>query len=518
MKRYILLLISALAFGGCINNDIPYPVITGAVLKMEVEGQTDLQIDGSKNLVTLTLSDTVDLRRVRVRALQVTSESYSTLDSGDVIDLTDGVNYAIAETPYKFSISTFQEYQWQIVATQPIVREVSMSGSIGKPSFDFENKTVVVKVAKSQDLYDITVEKFQIGPSNAVYSPDPKTVCDFSEAVYIDMTYHGITEKWAVEVEHSFENVITGKVNAWGLFALLEGDILPTSTMEPAFEVREANSQAWTEVEATNKSGKITGVAKSLKPNTDYLFRARLGGEYGAEVAFKTETVPLVPNMNFEDAYQDGIVWYFNKDGGNSYWATGNEGVKIIKLSNTISVLGSEAYKGKAVRMETITGVPMVTVAAGNLYTGTYATNMGNPILSAVMGRPYKGRPTTFSGWYRYTPKPVDAYSSKFNFADSIGKMDWCHIYVTLEKWPDGAEVRPADNLITKIAHGEFRSNKEAPVYTRFSTPITYLSLTERPTHVVMTATSSINGGLFCGATGAVLFVDEFELGFDYVP
>lgn len=520
VKRIITILIGAIALSSCINNDIPYPVITGAVLKMEVEGQSELKIDAAKNVVELVLSDTVDLRRVRISSLQVTAESSSTIDSGDVIDLTDGVTYAIAPTPYKFTITTFQDYNWQIVASQPIEREVLLSGGIGKASFDTENRTIVIKVAQSQDLYDITVEKFKIGPSNAVYAPDPYTVCDFSKPVEIVMSFSGMEEKWTVEVEHSFENVVTGKANAWAQFVYLDGDVLPTSTLEPAFEYSEVvkenpEARTWAEVAASNKSGKITGVATGLKPNTEYVFRARLGGEYGAEVTFKTETSPIVPNLGFEDAYQEGITWYFNKEGKNSFWATGNEGVGIIKKSNTSSVSGNEAVKGNAVRMETLTGVPMVEVAAGNLYTGTYQTNMGDPIKSAVMGRPYKGRPTRFSGWYRYTPKAVDAYSSKFNFADSIGKMDWCHIYVTLEKWPDGAEVRP-DAGIEIVAHGEFRSNQEAASYAQFSVPIVYNSLTTRPTHIVMTATSSINGGFFCGATGAVLYVDEFELGFDY--
>lgn len=520
MKRYIVLLFTAFILTGCIENDIPYPVINGVVTKMEIEGQTDLQIDASKYVISVTLADTVDLRKVNIKSMQFTEESRSTLDSGDVIDLTDGVRYAIAEKPFGFTISTFQDYPWQIIATQPIEREVAMSGIIGKPSFDFENKVLVIKVAQSQDLYDITVENFKIGPSNAVYTPDPRTVCDYSRPVKVVMDVHGVEEEWSIEVEHSFENVITGRANAWAQFAMLEGDVMPTSTEEPAFEYKESGTEQWEEIKATSKSGKISAVASPLKPNTKYTFRARLGGEYGAEVEFQTETAPVLPNLGFEDAYLEGKVWYFNAAGGNSYWATGNEGVKIVDKINTVSVSGNEAVKGKAVRMETKSGIPMgVEVAAGNLYTGTYETKMGDPVTSAVMGRPYKGRPTMFKGWFRYAPRVVDTYSSKYfkQFADSIGKTDWCHIYITLEKWPEGSEVRPAENLITKVAHGEFRTNTEVATYTQFNAPITYFSIIDRPTHIVMTATSSINGGFFCGGGGSVLYVDEFALGFDYI-
>lgn len=41
--------------------------------------------------------------------------------------------------------------------------------------------------------------------------------------------------------------------------------------------------------------------------------------------------------------------------------------------------------------MSTITGVTLVTSAAGNLFIGTYKTNMTNPAASVSFGRPYTG-------------------------------------------------------------------------------------------------------------------------------
>lgn len=522
VKRYLILLVAALATVGCIKNDIPYPVIVGMVQKMEIEGQVELKIDGVNSVINVVLNDTVDLRKVRILMMERTEESSSTLDSGSVIDLTGGGEYKIGPA-YLFTISTFQDYQWQIVATQPIVRDITMSGSIGKSLIDEQNRTVVTKVALSQDLYDITVEQFRLGPSNAVYTPDPYTICDFSEPVTVEMRYLDIVENWTIEVQHSFENVITGKANAWAKFALVDGDILPASTLTPAFEYKEATASKWLEAAATNKSGKITAALIDLKPNTEYLYKARLGGEYGAEVAFRTETAPVVANLNFDEAYlggSGGKVWYFNANppGGNSFWATGNDGVMVSPgRSNTTSVTGNEAVSGSAVRMETFTGVLMVKVAAGNLFLGNYATDMGDPIKSAKFGRPYKGRPTRMSGWYRYQPKPVDFYWDRYaSFPDSIGKADWGQVYVVLERWPVGAEVRPAEDQIVRIAYGEFRTNKEVSTYSKFDFPITYYSLTDRPTHMIICCTSSINGGLFCGGTGSVMYIDDFDLSFDY--
>ncbi len=530
MRRVIIAIITMICVQGCINNDIPYPIIFGTVESMSVEGQTDLKIDATNRIIRLTLSDTVDIRKVKITDLVITKDSRSTLDSGDVIDLSNGVGYAIG-SPYVFNITTFQQYDWQIEAIQPIDREIKVSGSIGSALFDNENQSVIVKVSQNQDLYDIKVESFQLGPSVATYSPNPYTISDYSKEVIITMSYFGIEEDWTIDIQHSMENVITGTPNPWSSFAYLTGDVLPTSTAATGFEYKKVGAQDWNVLTSTSRNGTIEGIAKNLDPNTSYVVRAFLGGEYGAEVEFKTDNQPSIPNLNFADAYLDGKVWYFNESGGNSYWSTGNEGIVTAgRSSSTTSVSGNEAVTGKAVRMETYNGIMMVQVAAGNIYTGTYSTKLSlNPVealKSATFGRPYRGRPTALKGWYRYTPQTItsSSYWQKAaevfnnNFADSVGKKDWCNIYMTLEKWPDGVDKRPENEaLITKIAHGELISNETVPTYKQFTIPMTYYSLTEIPNHVTIVATSSLNGGYFCGAAGSVLYVDDFELIFDYL-
>ena len=45
----------------------------------------------------------------------------------------------------------------------------------------------------------------------------------------------------------------------------------------------------------------------------------------------------------------------------------------------------------------------MVGAAAGNLFIGTYKTNVGKPESSPSFGRAYSGaRPTKLSGYYKY--------------------------------------------------------------------------------------------------------------------
>ncbi len=531
MKKKIYIYILALVglFVSCVENDLPYPYIKGEVLSIEVRGATETKIDAIYQVVTVTLSDTVSLFDVTILSMEITADSRSTLNSGDVLDMSSGKGYNVG-SPYSFTISTFQDYEWQFTVLQPINRAITTENSIGDALFDLDNYIAIVYVASSQALDDITIEECVLAPSVATYSPDPYSVRDFSRGVPVEVSFFGLTQTWTIYMQHAITNVITGDVNAWSTFAYLSGSVLATSTDDTGFEYKKVGDTAWNIVKVDQESGKINGVATGLTPNNSYVYRAFLGSEYGDEKSFNTMIEPEVPNLNFDDAVKDGVVWYFNSSGTNSYWATGNEGVSIMNKSNTTSVSGDEAYEGvgSAVMMETFDGVPFAQVAAGNLYTGTYETKIGSADVmatSATMGRPYVGRPTSMSGYYKYSPGIIteSSYWSSaanifgYNFADSVGKADWAQIYIRLEKWPSDATVRPDESLIEVIAYGSLETNQEMAQYTEFEIPLTYYDLETMPNSISIVATSSINGGYFCGAAGSVLYVDNFSLGFEYI-
>lgn len=530
LKRvYILTLLCCGLLGGCIQNDIPYPTIIGAVEKMEILGQTELKIDAAKRTVNVILADTVDLRKVTIASMKITDEASCTIDSGLVINLTDGVKYAIG-APYKFTISTFQDYDWKIVATQPIKHEIVLSGSIGDVRIDELNCVAFVSVDKGQVLTDMVVEKFVLGPSNAVYSPNPYTLSDFKLPVKVKVSYAGVEQDWTIRVEYSDVNVVTKTPNPWGLFAYVYGVVNPASAAVAEFEYQLKGDADWKTAPAVRAADKISGRIDGLLPNLTYAVRAKLGEEYGEAIEFKTETTPTIPNLDFETYYSivnasKKTVYYFNTEGDPvPFWATGNPGVTLAgKESNSVPVKGSEARTGTAVKMTTIGGVLIAKIAAGNLFTGQYLPGMPmeyeNMKKLVIFGRPYSGRPTSLSGWYKYTSKNVDlAADPAFPFTDSIGKPDWANIYIKLERWPedwdDSQTTRPAADQVTLVASGDFRTNKSVDAYTKFTIDIKYADLVTRPNHVVLVATSSVNGGDFCGGVGSTLWIDDFSLSF----
>lgn len=275
-----------------------------------------------------------------------------------------------------------------------------------------------------------------------------------------------------------------------------------------SFEYKKTTDTEWTvvpveDVEITSTlNQKYQARVIGLSPLTKYEVRSYGNGFIFEDDAiwlnFTTDDAPEIPNLSFDDGYMDGDTWYPNASGGNSYWATGNEGLTmwlVGKESNTLHT--DDAVSGKAVRMFTYTGITMVDVAAGNIYTGTYSTNMSNPASSAVMGRSYTGRPLGLKGWYKYTPKSI-----------SSSELDKCHIYISLEDW-GSATSRPSNPTV--IGYAELKSDETTTEYQQFELTIDYYS-TATPTHITIAATSSHQGGDFIGAANSELYVDEFEL------
>lgn len=290
-------------------------------------------------------------------------------------------------------------------------------------------------------------------------------------------------------------------VNAtpWAKFATLTGEWYTLhKPQQMTFEYTTRDSDVWTavpqdQVTTDDQAQTVTARVTGLNPSTEYRFR--VVGQNADGVPYRTsniinastEAAPEIPNLSFDTWTKGGNNWYPNTDAANSFWATGNEGVTMSlvgKPANTVPT--DDAVKGKAAYMTTIK-VPIVNVAAGNIFTGTYSTNIGNPASSAKMGRPYTGRPIGLRGWYKYT---------KVN-------SDKGHVYISLKSGS------------TQIAYGELVIDQTVSTYTAFEFKLNYTNTTLKPTEITVIATSSIGGANFVGEYGSTLWVDEFELLWD---
>lgn len=303
----------------------------------------------------------------------------------------------------------------------------------------------------------------------------------------------------------------TGDANAWGQFAYLYGTSDLTDETDPiVFQYKKSEAAEWVTVDAVlGENGVYSAKTAQLDFGTDYQYRIACGAKVGSMSVFTTENFQEIPNLNFDTWSQSGSNWYANSDASDSYWASGNSGVTSIgKSPITVAVSGEEAYSGKAAKLTTITGVTLVKSAAGNLFIGSYKTNMFNPSASVSFGRSYTGaRPVKLSGYYKYEPHATNEGSVPS--AEEL-PMDQCNIYIRL--W---------DANGNEIGFGEFVGKEHITTYTRFEIDVNYSNETARPAKMTIVATSSRYGGDFSGSkvvgrvgAGSTLWVDEFELSY----
>lgn len=322
--------------------------------------------------------------------------------------------------------------------------------------------------------------------------------------ITVDQTTHNYIVNITVPLTSDADpDLHTGDADAWGLFAYLYGTSDLTTTSDPiVFQYKKVSESEWQSINATlEEDGSYSAKTLKLDFGTDYNYRIACGAKVGSGGIFTTESYQEIPNLNF-DTWNSG---YPNADGNNSYWATGNEGVQTAgKSNNTVPVDGAEAYRGKAVKMTTLTGIMVAKSAAGNLFIGNFSTNIWKPANSVTFGRPYTGaRPLKLTGYYKYTPMPINEGTKPGNLT-----TDQCNIYIRL--WDAGGK---------EIGFGEFVGTEEVTSYTQFSIDINYTDLKAKPAKITIVATSSRYGGEFEGSKvvgqvggGSTLWVDEFEL------
>ena len=151
-----------------------------------------------------------------------------------------------------------------------------------------------------------------------------------------------------------------------------------------------------------------------------------------------------------------------------------------------------------------------------------------NGVLS--FGQPFTAKPTKLTGYYKYTPVNIDymeQWDSKVDPDLKSGDSDQCIIYIALCTKNYEIRTNPKSrqlfdpNDASVIAYGELVakeavSGEEANGYKKFSIDIKYRKTDVTPSYIVVVAAASRYGDYFTGGKGSTLYIDEFNLEYDY--
>lgn len=189
--KFLKLAALALSLTCCIHNDLPFPVIQGEVVTFEVEGQQSSTIHATKQTIDVVLNEDVDINNVVVKRFQITDNAKIDIDTTQTLNLSKALG---------FTIKTYQDYSWQINATQPIERRFRVENQVGETNIDVLNKNIVVYVPQAQNLGSIRVTEAKLGPTNATTLPNPLTTTNFNRSQVFLVKYLNVTEEWTVYV------------------------------------------------------------------------------------------------------------------------------------------------------------------------------------------------------------------------------------------------------------------------------------------------------------------------------
>lgn len=545
MRRFFTYLF-ALAWipllAGCIENDIPYPVVELEITALEGEGFTlgPSDIDRTSRTVTLRLDETVDLRRVTITKATVSDEqAQCSIPLEGTFDL---------RTPLYVTLSLYQDYEWTIVAQQTIARSFTVEGQVGATEWDLENRIARVYVPEGEtDLQNVQVTSLKLGPEGiTTMTPTAEELTSFESVRFVDIVYHGdIRERWYLYVIPTELTVALTAADAWSRVIWLYGS--GKSGAQMGFRYRAEGSEEWLEVPDVETDGGTFTARLVVEPETAYEVKAYCNEDESDSVRVVTEAEAELPNMGLEEwcTLKDVIYPYLSD--GEPFWGSGNPGAAVaggaVLTDKCTDVRPGSTGVYSALLESTFANIAGIgKFAAGNLYTGTYVKNSGtNGIIT--FGRPFTVRPTALRVWLKYTCGAVDKIKSLPAGATmQEGDPDNGVIYIALGTWtPEEYGVTQekegpyqygtADSPICVDTRNEatfFKSDSPAVVgygelimdysveeWRQVTIPIEYSATDVQPTHILIVCTASRYGDYFSGSTKSKMWLDDFELVYD---
>ena len=224
-------------------------------------------------------------------------------------------------------------------------------------------------------------------------------------------------------------------------------------------------------------------------------------------------------NFSFDTWSKSGGAWYlYPKDApaAQKVWDTPNPGTSSLGINLVKPEYEYVAVTGPgkaAVRLES-RKVAWAFIA-GNLYNGHYIRSVELKGVETELGAPFTGRPKGLKGYYHYIPKKINY--TKDPSEEMLGRMDEGMIEVLLMDWSaPRRQVSHKDGFLDPVndphivGRAYIYLKKGTSGYVPVEIPFVYKN-GKTPSYAVFTVSSSRFGDTQTGASGSVLYVDEFE-------
>lgn len=552
MKKILTyFLLAVFALSSCVDNDLPYPIVVPHITSVIVDEAEKIDIDYDKQTVTIHLPESVDIRNVAIRSVQIDQEIAKTsMELAGVHDLSK---------PLKFTITTYDDYSWTIIGVRNVPRYFTVQGQMGASVIDVYNRRAVAMVGKKADISNLKVTSLKLGPEGkTTYSRKIEDLRDFTHGIEIDVTSFGYTETWGLYVEVTDATVEIKSVNPWAHKAIVTA--IGVAGVENNFQYREKGAEEWIDVataDITSDGGSFVAHLKDLTPETEYEVVSISGNDRSPVKEFKTEAATPVPNGSFEYASLVKGSSYYKfydpdcgvEDGSYMFWGSGNgEGSEGVNGSANMGIVityidTEDKVDGKqSVRAQTsqLAGI----LAAGNLFVGQFAGLVGTSGGKVNFGRPWTTRPTAMKIYCKYLTGPMDIIGKTLPPGVSLSNSDYdrAEIKFALGTWDykkyGGSPASPVHINTTDastfvdyntdestIANGNLiiyhdgydlngagKVSADTGAWIEYTIPLDYRKMEEIPTHMIISCAASRYGDYFTGCSSSKLWIDAVEL------
>lgn len=544
---------TALLAASCISNDIPYPVVELRIANVEGEGFSVSENNVTSRVVTLTLDEATDIRNVKIDAVTYDAIVHSIeLNKAELLDqvrssqeLTGTFNLL---SPIYTTLSLYQDYDWTIRAVQTIERRFSVTGQIGATEIDTENRIVRVYVPDNTDLGHIEIEELKLGPAEiTTYSPTLEELSgsSFESVRFVDVTCHGVTERWMLYVETTNVKVALREADLWQntgtVTALISAEEYAS---DAALEYRIKGDTEWQPMQESGyDAGILTAtIAPEWKTETNpngltvyklvpkkglfaghtYEFRLLVGGsEQGAPLEYTAPAGNTIPNGDMEDASMS--CWTQNNKTAE-FWGSGNN-TFTKGLCTQASFAGGTRAKLQATSA-------MGVLASGNLFTGLFQKDLiTRGVVSFGQTYAWKARPRALKvQYFAEHIGPVDI-DKKFGAPIGMGDQDRARIMVAIVDWNARREVGsgtepptgtwdPQEAASTEqgkiIAYGSLFIDESSTGDRMIDTELElhFYDREAKPSglyQLVISCSTSAYGDFMTGCKSNVLYIDNFE-------
>ena len=544
---------AALLAASCISNDIPYPVVELRIANVEGEGFSVSENNVTSRVVTLTLDEATDIRNVKIDAVTYDAVVHSIeLNKAELLDqvrssqeLTGTFNLL---SPIYTTLSLYQDYDWTIRAVQTIERRFSVTGQIGATEIDTENRIVRVYVPDDTDLGHIEIEELKLGPAEiTTYSPSLEELSgsSFESVRFVDVTCHGVTERWMLYVETTNVKVALREADLWQntgtVTALISADEYASGA---ALEYRIKGDTEWQPMQESGyDAGILTAtIAPEWKTETNpngltvyklvpkkglfaghtYEFRLLVGGsEQGEPLEYTAPAGNTIPNGDMEDASMS--CWTQNNKTAE-FWGSGN---------NTFTKgLCTQAPFAGGMRAKLQATSAVGVLASGNLFTGLFQKDLiTRGVVSFGQTYAWKARPRALKvQYFAEHIGPVDI-DKKFGAPIGMGDQDRARIMVAIVDWNARREVGsgtepptgtwdPQEAASTEqgkiIAYGSLFIDESSTGDRMIDTELElhFYDREAKPSglyQLVISCSTSAYGDFMTGCKSNVLYIDNFE-------